>query len=220
MGDLIILAERKADRSRPSRGPAAFFFSLGCPISYLAAERVERAFGEIEWLPLPRRIVIPGPDIPPAPGQAHFEDELLAAAEREAGGLRLPLVVPERLPFESREASRAAVFAAEQGAGRAFALAASRMIFCGGYDLDDPEVIAEAAAAAGLPVSAVARAAGDSRYDATLDATLEGLRRRGLSGTPVIRIGNRWFEGLEAVPGASSFAAVSALYDGALTPAG
>jgi predicted DsbA family dithiol-disulfide isomerase len=131
---------------------------------------------------------------------------------REAGGLRLPLVAPDRLLAESREASRAALFAAEQGVGPAFALAASRMVFCGGYDLDDPEVIAEAAAAAGLSITDAVQAACDQRYDATLEATLHGLRRRGVSATPAIRIGNHWFEGLDAIPGAASFTAVRALY--------
>jgi len=46
MGDLIILAERRADRSRPSsRADVAFFFDLACPFSYLMAGRAERALG-------------------------------------------------------------------------------------------------------------------------------------------------------------------------------
>jgi 2-hydroxychromene-2-carboxylate isomerase len=211
MGELIILSERMADRSRPSRGPAAFFFSLGCPISYLAAERVERTFGQIEWVPVPGRLVVGRTEC----DRRAWEDELLAIAEREAGGLRLPLVAPDRLPLEAREASRAALFAAEQGAGSAFGLAACRLVFCGGYDVDDPEVIVEAAAAAGLPVSATVEAACDARYDETLEMTVRGLRQRGVSSTPAIRIGSRWFEGLDAVPGGSSFAAAHGLFAGA-----
>ena len=52
MGQLIVLAERLADRSRPAPGhSAAFFFDLSCPFSYLAAERVERLLGDVEWIP-------------------------------------------------------------------------------------------------------------------------------------------------------------------------
>ena len=52
MGQLIVLAERLADRSRPGPGhPSAFFFDLNCPFSYLAAERVERILGDVEWIP-------------------------------------------------------------------------------------------------------------------------------------------------------------------------
>ena len=45
---------------------------------------------------------------------------------------------------------RAAHYASEQGRGAAFVLAAGRLAFCGGFDLDDPELLAEAAAAAGI----------------------------------------------------------------------
>src|SRR5579872_5792092 len=52
MGDLIHLSERLADRSRPSAELARFFFALDDPMSYLAAERVERALGPIDWVPV------------------------------------------------------------------------------------------------------------------------------------------------------------------------
>ena len=71
--------------------------------------------------------------------------------------LRLPLVWPDRLPRRARGRSRAAAYAAEIGAGARFALAASRLAFCGGFDLDDPETLAEAAAAAGIPLRACLR---------------------------------------------------------------
>jgi 2-hydroxychromene-2-carboxylate isomerase len=208
VGQLIHLSERKADRSRPSCGPAAFFFALGCPISYLAAERVERALGEIAWVPVP--LTAPA-------GRNEFErrlsaEEIWAMAEREAYAQRLPLVVPDGLSIETRAVSRAATFAAEQGAGRAFAVAAQRMIFCGGYDPADPEVITEAASAAGLSVQTTLGAACDEQFDASLDATARGLETRGVHVTPAIRVGQRWFEGFDAVPGASSFTAARALY--------
>ena len=52
VGDIIFLSERMADRSRPSPDAARFFFALDCPLSYLTAERVERALGEVEWVPV------------------------------------------------------------------------------------------------------------------------------------------------------------------------
>lgn len=215
MGELIILAERRADRSRPSRGPAAFFFSLGCPISYLAAERVERTFGQLEWVPIPSQLA----PLRSESERRHWEDELLALATREAGGLRLPLVAPDRLPLEARRASRAALYASEQGAGACFALAAARLVFCGGFDIDDPEVVVEAAAAAGLSCSAAVAASRDSNYDAMLEATLKGLRSRGVCATPAIRIGSHWFEGLDAVRSAASYTAVRSAYEVPFDPA-
>ena len=53
MGEVIELKDQLADRSRPRGGSrAAFFYDLACPFSYLAAERVERLLGEVEWVPV------------------------------------------------------------------------------------------------------------------------------------------------------------------------
>lgn len=147
-------------------------------------------------------------------------DELLAVAEREARALRLPLSAPSNPLADGTGLNRAAVYAGDHGAGARFALAASRLIFCGGFDLDDPRVVAEAAAAARLPVSGALAAAEDTDWDEPLQATAVGLRARGIQATPAIRIGTRWFLGLGAVPGASSFTAARALLGGPLQPAG
>lgn len=216
MGQLIVLSDVKADRSRPSRGPAAFFFALGCPISYLAAELVERTLGHIEWVPLPAPLLV----TVSAAERRRREEERLTLAERHAAALRLPLVPPENPSADARPATRAAAYAGDQGAGAPFALAVARLAFCGGFDLADRELIAEAGAAAGLEVDATLQAAGDNRYDVSLQATARGLMHRGVRGTPAVRIGTHWFEGLDAVPGASSFTATRARYGAPLSPAG
>ncbi len=64
----------------------------------------------------------------------------------------MPLVWPERFPARVPHAMRAATFAAEQGRAQAFAIAVGRLAFCGGFDVEDPRMLAEAAAAAGLDV--------------------------------------------------------------------
>jgi hypothetical protein len=52
MGELIVLAQRLRDRpQRSSASRPAFFFDLACPLSYLAAERIERILGELEGSP-------------------------------------------------------------------------------------------------------------------------------------------------------------------------
>ena len=93
-----------------------------------------------------------------------------AAAERRAAALRLPLVWPERWPGSGSGAMRVAALAAERGRAAPFVLAAGRLAFCGGYDLDDPEVLAEAAAAAGLALDDALRAAGDCAATARMEA--------------------------------------------------
>ena len=151
MGDVIRLSERRealrrrgAGRQR-ERSRAQFFFDLSCPFTYLAAERVERAFDDVIWTPASsealRRTCLVDDDVAAA--------AVRRAAEERAAALRLPLVWPERFPTEVSAAMRVAAFAAENGRGAAFVLAATRLAFCGGFDLDDPEILAEAAAAAG-----------------------------------------------------------------------
>lgn len=189
MGVVIELKDRLADRSRPRGGlQAAFFYDLACPFSYLVAERVERVLGEVEWIPAPAV----GLD-----GGARWArlEATRALAEREALAARLPIVWPDRFPANPRHALRAASYASENGAGATFALAASRLAFCGGFDLEDPEIIGVAAAAAGLPLDACLAAARDPSRDAPLWATARGLHRRGVRRLPTISLGGRWLEG-------------------------
>ena len=189
MDVVIELKDRLADRSRPTRGSrAAFFYDLACPISYLVAERIERTLGQIDWFPAP------AVDLDGAARWARVESTR-ALAEREARATRLPLVWPDRFPADARHALRAAAYAADNGAGSSFALAAMRLAFCGGFDLHDPEVLAVAAGAAGLSLERCLAAARDASHDAVLSATARGLRTRGVSRLPAVRLGRRWFEG-------------------------
>jgi 2-hydroxychromene-2-carboxylate isomerase len=198
MGELIVLAERRADRSRGTRSSRpAFFYDLSCPFSYLTAERVERVLGEVDWIPTAASVINQGGDWDqPAAVRAH--------AETCAVALRLPLVWPERFPAPAPSALRAAAHAAEIGAGGRFALAAARLAFCGGFDLEDPEILAEAAAASGIGLDACLRAAGDLRRDGQLHATARGLVAHGVSRLPAVRVGKHWFSGDAALAAASA----------------
>jgi 2-hydroxychromene-2-carboxylate isomerase len=184
MGDVIILWERLAERRSIGGTRSAFFFDLACPFSYLTAERVERALGDVDWVPCS----LPAESRQLAP-------DLIARAERQALALQLPLIWPEGFPRAIPTALRAAAYAAEVGAGARFALAASRLAFCGGYDLEDREILATAAAAAGVPVDECLAAAGDGAGDVRLEATARRLRASGVPRLPAIRIGPRWLWG-------------------------
>ena len=189
MGEVIELKDQLADRSRPRGGvSAAFFYDVACPFSYLAAERVERTLGEVEWVPAPAV----GLD-----GGARWTrfDATCALAERAALAARLPLVWPDRFPANTRHALRAASYAAENGAGASFALAASRLVFCGGYDLEDPEILSVAATSAGLSLEGCLLAARDPERDRPLWATARGLHARGVQTLPALRLGRRFIEG-------------------------
>lgn len=213
MGELIVLKDRLADRSRPERtSTPAFFFDVCCPFSYLAAERVERMLGAVEWIPT-SAVALPG-------GAWSLTDEAQAVAERRAAELRLPLVWPERFPLYVPAALRAAAYAARIGEGARFALAASRLAFCGGYDLEDPEILAEAAAAAGIRPQDCFAAIGDAELDGPLTATAQGLASRGARQLPAIRIGTRLFGGEQRLAEAAALLRVADAYGGPLAPVG
>ncbi|MGI8411640.1 MAG: DsbA family protein [Solirubrobacteraceae bacterium] len=225
MGELIILADRFeersgvlndrfGERSRVLTGERpAFFFDLGCPFSYLAAERVERLLGEADWIPTASAALGPR-------GSRSQRAAARAQAQRRAAALDLPLVWPDRSPPHVPGALRAAAHAARSGGGARFALAASRLAFCGGFDLDDPEIIAEAAAAAGIPLAGCLAAARDPDRDVALQASARVLLEHGISGLPAVRLGRRWFQGEGGLAQAATARRMYATYGRPLAPAG
>jgi 2-hydroxychromene-2-carboxylate isomerase len=102
---------------------------------------------------------------------------------------------------------RVASLAAERGNAAPFVLAAGRLAFCGGYELDDPEVIAEAAAAAGLPLADALAAAGELRRDGAMERTALRLLRRGADELPATIVGRRLFAGESRLAEAAAAAA-------------
>ncbi len=176
MGEVIQLHERRARRAGGpprERSRAAFYFDLACPFTYLAAERVDRAFDEVVWTPASdgalRRTCL-------------ADDAVAAAAVRRAAEVR----------------------AAEHGRAGAFVLAAGRLAFCGGFDLDDPEILAEAAAAAGIPLIECFAAAGDTRRDGAAEAVGRKLLAAGADRLPVLRVGRSLFWGEQRVGAAAA----------------
>jgi 2-hydroxychromene-2-carboxylate isomerase len=191
MGVVIDLeGRRRARDARPAarRGTARvqLFFDLGDPYSYLAAERVERAFDAVTWTPASARGLLA-----PARPWEH--------AEARAVELRLPLQWPERHPAPVVRAMRVASLAAECGRGAEFALAAGRLAFGGGYDLDDTETLVEAAAAAGIGLEATLRAAADARRDAAMEAAGRRLHAEGADRLPALLVDGAVFWGEERV---------------------
>jgi 2-hydroxychromene-2-carboxylate isomerase len=180
---------------RTDRRPA-FFFDLACPFSYVAADRVERLLGDVEWVPVPGHELR---DSQPDP------EELMAQAADVARAARLPLVSPERFPVAVPSAMRAAAYAAESGAGARFALAASRLAFAGGFDLERRSVLEEVAAAARLPRDEIRTALSEDWRDNELRVMASLLRTEGMTQTPVVSIGGRWFQGAEALSQAVSW---------------
>jgi 2-hydroxychromene-2-carboxylate isomerase len=216
MGEVIQLAEHR--RRRRARAASEygellqteFLFDLACPFTYLAAERVERAFDSIVWTPvLGAAVTRTSAGREPAATR-----RLCRAAEARAAQLRMPLVWPERYPSDVHAAMRVASYAAECGRAAAFTLAAGRLAYCGGFDLDDPEILAEAAAAAGLNLDACLEAARDEARDGVLEAAGRRLLAAGADLLPALRVGRSLFWGeqrvAEAAAAARMYAAASA----------
>ena len=110
MGEVIRLEDRRA-RRRPEAvvGDAVraeFFFDLASPFTYLAAERVDRAFDEVTWTPACSRTLRCARD---AGGLRRCRRRSSTRAEERAAALRLPLEWPERWPMAGagRDARRA-----------------------------------------------------------------------------------------------------------------
>jgi 2-hydroxychromene-2-carboxylate isomerase len=197
MGDVIMLAERREARraSRAGRGRersrAEFFFDLSCPFTYLVAERVERAFDDVVWTPASADAL----------RRSSLADDTVAAAavrraaEERAAALRMPLVWPEHFPTEVSAAMRVAAHAVDAGRGAAFVLAASRLAFCGGFDLDDPETLAEAAAAGGVVLDDCLSAARDEGRDGAIEAAGRALLAAGADRLPALRVGRALYWG-------------------------
>ena len=92
---------------------------------------------------------------------------------------------------------RVASLAGERGLGAAFVLAASRLMFCGGFDIDEPEILAEAAAAAGIDLGELLHAAGDTGRDGPIEDAGRMLLAAGGDRLPALRVGRMLFCGEE-----------------------
>jgi 2-hydroxychromene-2-carboxylate isomerase len=218
MGHVISLAERRASRSgsahrahprplRPPRPRATFFFDVSSPWTYLAAERADRMFSALRWRPV-LADALTGARVLASPAG----DDACRAAEERAAALRLPLVWPDAWPTAGRSAMRVAALAAEQDRAAPFVLAAGRLAFCGGYDIDDPETLAEAAAAAGIGLDEALAAARDHGRDVILEREALRLVEHGADVLPALRVGRRLFCGEDRLAEASGAATAVTVY--------
>jgi 2-hydroxychromene-2-carboxylate isomerase len=177
MAEVIQLMQRRPERATPaapSMAPTTLYFDLASPYTYLVAERLERRVGGAVWRPA----TLPSP--------SPRGEEMVAEARRRAHALRMPLVWPERFPSRVPTAMRVATYANEQGCGPAFAIAAGRLAFCGGFDLEDPEILAEGAAAAGLDVDGALIAARDPRRDHQIGMAGRAIGHAGAIALPAL----------------------------------
>jgi 2-hydroxychromene-2-carboxylate isomerase len=187
-----------------------FYYDLGSPYAYLAAERIHRVLPVVaEWQP-----ILLGGIWKETGGRSwattEKRDEGMAEVERRAGEYELmPVRWPDGWPNNTLTAMRAAVFAQQIGRTVAFSLAAFRQAFAGGKDLSDVDNVLIAAAACELHPNAVLKAIETrSVKDALRSATREAYER-GVRGVPTVAVRDELFWGDDRLEDAAKSLGVS-----------
>jgi 2-hydroxychromene-2-carboxylate isomerase len=188
-----------------------FYFDLGSPYAYLAAERVNGLFAENgleapEWQP----ILLGG--LFQRFGRGSWAETPqrgvgIAEVERRASayGIR-PIRWPDPFPGNTLAAMRAATYAKQTGRTVAFALAAFRQAFAAGRDLSDTENVLIAAAACELHPKAVLKAIETTGVKDALREATEAAGDLGVRGVPSLVVGERIFWGDDRLEDAISTA--------------
>jgi 2-hydroxychromene-2-carboxylate isomerase len=177
--------EREQEPEQPT-----FFYDLGSPECYLAAERIMSELPIApEWEPVLSADLAdagPRPDL----------EQLARLIEKR--GLQ-PLRWPESWPMDTRTAMLAATYAKRVGRAVAFSLAAFRQAFAGGRNLADENTVLIAAAACEMHPTALLK--GISLRSVVRSLELAGARANaaGAHSLPAIQVGERLFEGHRAI---------------------
>jgi 2-hydroxychromene-2-carboxylate isomerase len=199
----IDVVQAGATGSRPAPATAdsqpVFFYDLGDPQCYLAAERIMAELPVVpEWEPvLGARLGLPA--------RALDRDRLQAAvAEHELQPLRLPA----QWPPDAELATLVATYAKRGGKAVAYSLAAFRQAFAAGRDLGDEGTVLIAAAACEMHPRAVLKGVALRATHAALHAACERARTAGAAALPAIAVGSRTYCGNDAVERAAREIAV------------
>ena len=177
-----------------------FFYDLGSPYAYLAAERVNGLFVEAIGLPpIWQPILLGGlfkrfgrDSWANGPGREDGMREI----ERRASAYGVPPIRwPDPWPGNTLYAMRVATFAKEIGKAVSFSLAAFRQAYAGGRDLSDPDSVMIAAAACELHPRAVEASVGREAIKSSLREATERAGDLGVKGVPSLVVGGEVFWG-------------------------
>lgn len=203
MSDLPPVQQRdpmKTGDEGAGKRTSVFYFDLGSPYAYLAAERVSRLFTEAEieqpeWQPILLGALF----------KRYGRESWMLGPEREAGMREVerraeryrlqPLRWPEPCPTNTLYAMRVATYAKGIGRSVSFALAAFRQAFAGGRDLAEPDNVAIAAAACELHPNAIAKAAASASIKRRLREAGDRAGELGVRGVPSLVVGGSVFWG-------------------------
>jgi 2-hydroxychromene-2-carboxylate isomerase len=175
-----------------------FYFDLGSPYGYLAAERIGTLLPEpVEWQPvlLGGLFKLTGRSSWGL-GERPLREAGLTEIERRARSYGLPAIRwPDPWPADYLFAMRAATFAFAADRGREFALEAYRSAFERGANLSDAASVLEAGRRAGLDPDALEAGAQDPGVKGALREATERAFELGVIGVPTIAIDDQPFWG-------------------------
>jgi 2-hydroxychromene-2-carboxylate isomerase len=197
-GGIVLHVEQLVQLTERMPPTATFYFDLGSPYAYLAAERIDAVLGpETIWQPvsLGALFKLTGRSSW-ALGDPRRRQAGMAEIERRARDCGLPPIRwPDLWPSHYLVAMRAATFAYEAGAGRAFTMAAFRLAFVEGHDLAIPAHVWEAARRAGLDPAEVEAATQDPAVKDALRSATAKAHERGVFGVPTVAVDGELFWG-------------------------
>jgi 2-hydroxychromene-2-carboxylate isomerase len=180
---------------------ATFYFDLGSPYAYLAAERI--AGGDVlpeesvAWQPLSLGALFKLAGRSSwSLGDPDRRRDGIAEVQRRAELYGLPLVRwPEPWPSNYLFAMRACTYAFQVGQGIEFSLRAFRAAFQQGHDLGVPERVLHLAGEVGLDQRAVEEATQDSEVKLALRAATQDAHELGVFGVPTLAVRDELFWG-------------------------
>jgi 2-hydroxychromene-2-carboxylate isomerase len=176
----------------------SFYFDLGSPFAYLAAERIEQVLGEpAVWQPvsLGGLFKLSGRSSWSL-GDLARREAGMAEVERRAQLYGLPPIRwPDPWPSNYLFAMRVATYAFQQGLGREFTLRAFRHAFRDGNDLAISKHVLQVAADAGLNLQEAEDATQDGEVKLALRAATDTAHALGVFGVPTIAVGDELFWG-------------------------
>jgi 2-hydroxychromene-2-carboxylate isomerase len=194
---------------------AVFYYDLGSPYAYLAAERIPAVFVDAgaeppEWQPIllgglfkrfGRSSWGEGPD----------REAGIRECERRARAYGLPPIGwPEPWPGDMLVAMRTATFAKQIGRAVSFSLAAFRQQFAAGRDLSEPDNVFIAAASSELHPRALNAAIASRGVKDELRAATDRAGDLGVFGVPSVVVGGEVFWGDDRLEEAAAAAVPSA----------
>jgi 2-hydroxychromene-2-carboxylate isomerase len=179
-----------------STQPATFYFDLGSPYSYLAAERINSLFEDPpEWQPVLLGALFKLHDRDSWANGPGREDGI-REVEHRAVEYGLPEIRwPDPWPGNTLMAMRAATYAKQIGKVVSFSLAGFRQAFAAGRDLTDPDNVMLAAAACELHPNALTKAVQMQNVKDELREATEKAASLGVVGVPTVVVGETAYWG-------------------------